>query len=103
MTGRLDRASAAVANAMRILPAAGEPGHMSAGESAAGQRRERLIERVHSLGPRPLSEMLAEIAIATGQPGVVMDRLHAYAALDSAIVRALGGDRFPPMPLGLVR
>ena len=36
MTGRLDRASAAVANALRVLPAAGEPGYPSPGEIAAG-------------------------------------------------------------------
>ncbi len=33
---RLDRASAAVANALRVLPAAGEPGYPSPGEIAAG-------------------------------------------------------------------
>ena len=33
---RLDRAGAAVANALRALPAAGEPGHMPAGDLAAG-------------------------------------------------------------------
>ena len=65
--------------------------------------RERLIERVHSLGPRPLAEMLDEIAAATGQPDVVADRVEAYAQLDPGVVRAVGGDRFPPMPLGLVR
>ncbi len=36
MTARLDRASASVANALRILPAAGEPGYPSPGEIAAG-------------------------------------------------------------------
>ncbi len=33
---RLDRASAAVANALRALPVAGDPGHMPAGDVAAG-------------------------------------------------------------------
>ncbi len=33
---RLDRASTAVANAFRVLPVAGEQGHMSPGEIAAG-------------------------------------------------------------------
>lgn len=33
---RLDRASAAVANALRILPIAGEPGYPSPGQIAAG-------------------------------------------------------------------
>ena len=48
----------------------------------AGLRFERLIERLHRLGPRPTAELLAEIAIATGQHAIITDRLQAYAALD---------------------
>ena len=96
--GRLDRASAAVANALRVLPAAGGPG-----DFATGPRWERMIERVHALGPRPLGGMLSEIAKAPGRPDIVADRLQAYAALDSELIRYLGGDRFPPMPLEVVR
>jgi hypothetical protein len=33
---RLDRASAAIANALRILPSAGEPGYSSPGKLTAG-------------------------------------------------------------------
>ena len=62
----------------------------------AGPRFERHVIRVHSLGPRPLAEMLIEIATATGSPDLIADRLQAYAALDAEIVRAVGGDRFPP-------
>jgi len=69
----------------------------------AGPRFERHVVRVHSLGPRPLAELLAEIAAATGQPDMIADRLQAYARLDPEIVRAVGGDRFPPSVLGLVR
>jgi len=36
MTARLDRVGASVANAMRVLPVAGEPGYPSPGEIAAG-------------------------------------------------------------------
>ena len=36
MTGRLDRASAAVANALRVLPVAGSVGHPAPSELAAG-------------------------------------------------------------------
>ena len=43
--------------------------------------------------------MLIEIATATGQPDLIADRLQAYAQLDPEIVRAVGADRFPPMPL----
>ena len=65
-----------------------------------GQRFERQIARVHALGPRPLAEMIAEIATATGEPGLIADRVEAYAALDPEIVRAVGADCFPPSVLG---
>ena len=92
---RLDRAGAAVAPALRALPVTGE--------LAVGQHLERMIERVHALGPRPLAELLDEIATATGQPALIADRVEAYAGLNPEIVRALGADRFPPMPLEVVR
>ena len=69
----------------------------------AGPRYEHLCRQVHALGPRPLAEMLIEIATATGQPDLIANRLQAYAQLDPEIVRAVGADRFPPAPLGLVR
>ena len=65
----------------------------------AGPRFEHLCRQVHALGPRPMAELLAEIATATGEPNLIADRLQAYAALDAEIVRAVGGDRFAPMPL----
>ncbi len=66
-------------------------------------RFERQIERLHRLGPRVFGEMLAEIAEATGQPALVADHVEKYARLDRAVLRFLGGDRFPPMPLELVK
>ncbi len=67
------------------------------------QRFERMVERLHRLGPRPTAELLNEIMRYTGQSKFIADRLQAYAALDPEIVRAVGGDRFPPMPLEVVR
>ena len=72
-------------------------------QGLAGPRHERMVERVHSLGPRPLAELLAEIAIATGEPALVVGLVQEYSALDPEIVRALGGDSFPVMPLQVVR
>ena len=66
-------------------------------------RRERLIERVHALGPRPLAEMLAEIAVATGQHVRVVDLVEEYAQLDPAVLRFLGGDKFPPNVVEVVK
>ncbi len=84
---------------MRPLPVAGAPGYPSLDNLTAGLRFERLIERVHALGPRPLGELLIEIASHTGQSSFIAHRLEEYARLDPEIVRAVGGDRFPPMPL----
>ena len=72
-------------------------------EPVAGPRFERQVEHLHRLGPRAVAEFLIEIARGTGQSSFIMDRLQAYARLDPEILRAVGGDRFPPMPLGLVR
>ena len=69
----------------------------------AGPRFERQVVCVHALGPRPLAELLAEIAAVTGQPAIVADRLQTYARLDPEIVRAVGGDQFPPRLLCAVR
>jgi hypothetical protein len=69
----------------------------------SGPRFERMVERLHHLGPRPLAEMIVEIAAATDEPGLVVDRVAAYAKLDPMLIRALGADRFPPMPLEVVR
>ncbi len=66
-------------------------------------RWERQIERVHSLGPRAVAELLAEIAAATGQHVRVVDLVEEYARLDPELIRAVGADNFPPMPLGVVR
>ncbi len=96
----------------RALPVMGEMGYLSQGKSPpglattqplAGPRFERQIEHVHALGPRVFAELLGEIATATGQPALIADRLQAYAALDPALVHVIGGDKFPPMPLELVR
>ena len=47
----------------------------SPAQALAEARLDRMIERVHALGPRPLAELLAEI------------------------IRFLSADRFSPMPL----
>ena len=72
--------------------------------AAIGNARwERHIEHLHHLGPRVFGELLAEIAHHTGQSIFIVGRLQAYAGLDRAVLRAVGGDRFPAMPLQVVR
>ena len=66
-------------------------------------RRDQLVLRVHQLGPRPLSEFLKElVGNDDGLQADALFLLEKYAALDSGIVRALGGDTFPPaiFPVG---
>jgi hypothetical protein len=55
-------------------------------------RRQRLVEHLHRLGPAPLGHFLREIENGASIP----DRLEAYAQIDPAFVRALGGDRYAP-------
>ena len=69
----------------------------------AGPRFDRQIAHIIALGPRPLTELLAEIARSTGQSALIADRVQAYAALDPAVLRAVGADSFPPNVLGAVR
>ena len=67
-------------------------------------RRQRLVERLHRLGPRAVFELLAELA--RHHPDIAEDldrRLARYAALDPAMLAATGGDRFAPLPVHLVR
>ena len=59
-------------------------------------RFARLVRHLHRLGPRPLSELLRELA--GNDDGLQADTLfllEKYGALDPEIVRALGGDTFP--------
>lgn len=76
---------------------------VSTAQDLAGPRFEHMVECLHRLGPRPLAEMIVEIATVTGEAGLIADRLQAYAGLDPEIIRFLGADRFPPMPLGVAR
>ena len=62
---------------------------------AADLRRQRAVEHLHGLGPRPVLEALAEV-----EAGAELDSvLAAYARLDPETVLQLGGDQFPPAPL----
>ncbi len=73
------------------------------GEVIAEPRFEYMVEHLHRLGPRPIAELLIEIARCTGQSSFIADRLQAYAELEPEIVRAVGGDRFSAMPLMVIR
>lgn len=59
-------------------------------------RLDRAAERLHALPPRVLAELLAEI-------DAPLSTVERYAALDAGMLRAVGGDRFPPPAVYVVR
>ena len=62
-------------------------------------RLQRGAEHLHTLGPRAVAELLAEVAQSIGGTPCILDRLQKYERLRPAVVRATGGDRFPPGPV----
>jgi hypothetical protein len=65
---------------------------------AADLRRQDHATAIHRLGPRPIAELLRDIAALTGAGPVIDEVVARYAGLDPALVRAFGADRFPPRP-----
>lgn len=75
-------------------------GAVTLDDPATRLRFQRLAGRLHELGPRPVGEFIAELVETLPvSAGEVIDRLERYGQLDPATVRALGADRFPPVPL----
>ena len=69
-------------------------GHVVLGVVAA-LKRQRQIEHVYRLGLRAVGELLYEVA-----GGKDLDRaLEPYQRLTPNLLKALGGDRFPPVPI----
>ncbi len=63
---------------------------------------QRLSRHLHELGELPVYTFLAEIGRAHGIEDDILRRLKAYARLDPKVLRALGGDKFPPSPLMVI-
>ena len=63
------------------------------------RRLQRDIEKVHRLGPRAIYHLLDEIGCRHSCRTFIEERASRYAKLDPDIVRELGGDQFPPVPL----
>ena len=62
---------------------------------AADLRRQRAVEHLRGLGPRPVLEALVEVEAGADLDSVLAD----FARLDPETVRQLGGDQFPPAPI----
>ena len=60
----------------------------------------RELEHLHALGPRAFGEFLIELIGQDHSLRMDVDvLLERYARLDIEITRALGGDKFPPVPI----
>ena len=75
----------------------------AAAEIVADMQFRQMVERVHALGARPLAEMLAEIAVKHSIVPTLHETLERYASIDPQALRALGGDKFWPVPIREVR
>jgi len=61
-------------------------------ENRARLRRQRLVERLHALGPAPLGHFLREIESGAS----IRDHLERYSRIDPDFVKLYHGDRFQP-------
>lgn len=64
---------------------------------------ERLVTRLHALGPRVIAELLSELGAAHLIMTSIEARLERYAALDPAVLAAIGADRMPPRPIRVIQ
>jgi hypothetical protein len=66
-------------------------------------RLQRGAEHLHRLGPRAVSEFLAEIADKVGGWPMILGLLMQYEVrLTPQMLRVAGGDRLPTLPLRVV-
>jgi hypothetical protein len=65
---------------------------------AARARSQRLIDHLHSLGPRSVGEFLDSIARRHDLGEEIILELEGYGWITSEMLEALGGDRWPPAP-----
>jgi hypothetical protein len=63
-------------------------------------RLQRGCEHLHRLGPRATAELLAEVDHRIGGMACIINLLTEYEQrLSPRLLRAAGGDRFPPRQL----
>ena len=74
------------------------PGQKAA-EMVADLRFRQKAAKVHALGVRATTELLAQIAVLAGALDVVDGALDDFCRLDAKTLRAVGGDRLPPLPI----
>lgn len=73
-----------------------------AADLVGNPRFRRQVEHLHSLGPRAIAELLAEICAEHSIRTVINRKLDRYSQLRPETLSAAGGDRFPAVPVRLV-
>ena len=76
---------------------------MTAPHTIADLRRQRHVRKLHRLGPRVIDALLIEIGAERGITTIIERKIEKYAALDIDALELAGGDRFPALPVYLVR
>ena len=69
----------------------------------ADLRRQRLVRQLHRLGPRVIDALLVEIGAERSIMTLVEKKIERYASLDIDALELTGGNRFPALPVYLVR
>jgi hypothetical protein len=74
-------------------------------DGLAKLRRQRLIGRLHEVGPRALVELFEELfeLVPPLFHAEIDTRLQRYAALDVGLLKTIGGYEIPRVPLHVVR
>lgn len=75
----------------------------TAAEIVSDMKFRHEVKLLHELGPRVLTEYLGELAAERGIRVIVERKIERYAALDIDALELAGGDRFPALPVYLVR
>jgi hypothetical protein len=57
------------------------------------------VVRLHARGPRAIYELLAELGARRLCRTEIEQLVGCYAALDPEMIRAVGADRLPPLPV----
>lgn len=65
-------------------------------------RFQRMVEHAHRLGPRPYGELLSRVALRCSVMSVIEEELENLSRLDPDMVKALGGDQYPPLPIHII-
>ena len=66
-------------------------------------RRRQQVEHIYALGSRVIFELIDEIDRHHGLRDDINQRLARYAKLDPGIVAVVGADKFPPLPVRLLK